>query len=285
MIHELGDVPALRAWRERERRAGRRVALVPTMGALHEGHLSLVDAGRAAAQTVILSIFVNPLQFGPTEDLARYPRDLARDRALAATRGVEALFVPSVPVMYPPGSETRVTPGATASRWEGELRPGHFEGVLTVVLKLLHLVQPDVAVFGQKDIQQATLIRRMVRDLDLLVDLRIAPTVRDADGLALSSRNAYLSGPERGQALALSRALRMVDEAWRAGEASAPRLRSLIAEQCAAAQGVTLDYIAVVEPEGLTPVERVAAGTIVALAARVGPTRLLDNHILGQEFR
>lgn len=285
MIVDLREIPALRAWRAAERAAGRRVAFVPTMGALHEGHLALVDLAATLAPTVLMSVFVNPLQFGPGEDFERYPRDLDRDRALAAGRGVAALFVPTAAAMYPPGAETRVVPGAMAELWEGAQRPGHFAGVLTVVAKLLNLVQPDVAVFGQKDIQQVCLVRRMVRDLDLPVEIRVGRTVRETDGLALSSRNAYLSGPERGQALALSRALRMVDEAWRAGEASAPRLRSLIAEQCAAAQGVTLDYIAVVEPEGLTPVERVAAGTIVALAARVGPTRLLDNHILGQEFR
>lgn len=282
---ELRDIAALRAWREAERRAGRRVGFVPTMGALHDGHLSLVDLAARSAPTVLMSVFVNPLQFGPGEDFARYPRDLERDRALAAGRGVTALFVPGVEVMYPPGSETRVVPGPTAERWEGAMRPGHFTGVLTVVAKLFNLVQPDVAVFGQKDIQQVTLIRRMVRDLDLPIEIAVGRTVREPDGLALSSRNAYLTGAERGQALSLSRSLRAADTLWRAGEAEAPRLESRMREQFHAAPGVTVDYIAIVHPETLVPVERAEHGTIVAVAARVGRTRLLDNHVLGMEFR
>lgn len=282
---ELQDIAALRAWREAERRAGRRVGFVPTMGALHAGHLSLVDLAARKAPTVLMSVFVNPLQFGPGEDFARYPRDLDRDRALASGRGVTALFVPGVEVMYPPGSETRVVPGPTAERWEGAMRPGHFTGVLTVVAKLFHLVQPDVAVFGQKDIQQVTLIRRMVRDLDLPVEIAVGPTVREPDGLALSSRNAYLTVAEREQALSLSRSLRAADTLWRAGEAEAPRLESRMREQFRAAPGVTVDYIAIVHPENLAPVERAEHGTIVAVAARVGRTRLLDNHVLGMEFR
>lgn len=282
---ELRDIAALRAWREAERRAGRRVGFVPTMGALHDGHLSLVDLAARSAPTVLMSVFVNPLQFGPGEDFARYPRDLERDRALAAGRGVTALFVPGVEVMYPPGSETRVVPGPTAERWEGAMRPGHFTGVLTVVAKLFNLVQPDVAVFGQKDIQQVTLIRRMVRDLDLPIEIAVGRTVREPDGLALSSRNAYLTGADRGQALSLSRSLRAADALWREGEAAAPRLESRMREQFHAAPGVTVDYIAIVHPETLAPVERAEHGTIVAVAARVGRTRLLDNHVLGMEFR
>jgi len=165
--------------------------------------MALVDAARAVSDAVVMSIFVNPLQFGPTEDLARYPRDLPRDRQLAASRGVDALFLPDVSIMYPPGSDTRVVPGPGATRWEGEVRPGHFTGVLTVVAKLFHLVSPDVAVFGQKDAQQAALIRRMVRDLDWPVALVVAPTTREPDGLALSSRNSYLSAGERVQAAGL----------------------------------------------------------------------------------
>ncbi len=282
---ELQDIAALRAWREAERRAGRRVGFVPTMGALHAGHLSLVDLAARAAPTVLMSVFVNPLQFGPGEDFARYPRDLDRDRALAAGRGVTALFVPGVAVMYPPGSETRVVPGPTAERWEGAMRPGHFTGVLTVVAKLFNLAQPDVAVFGQKDIQQVTLIRRMVRDLDLPIEIVVGPTVREPDGLALSSRNAYLSPGEREQALALSRSLRAAEVLWRAGEAEAPRLESRMREQFHTAPAVTVDYIAIVDPDTLAPVKRAEPGTIVAVAARVGRTRLLDNHVLGMEFR
>lgn len=284
-MDELRDGAGLRAWRASHRQAGRRVALVPTMGALHEGHLALVDAGRASADVVVMSIFVNPLQFGPGEDFQRYPRALERDRALASGRGVNALFVPSVAMMYPEGSETRVVPGPTAARWEGAVRPGHFDGVLTVVAKLFHLVEPEVAVFGQKDIQQATLIRRMVRDLDVPVELVVAPTVRESDGVALSSRNAYLDPGQRQQAQALSRSLRAADAAWRAGIEDCPTLERLMREQFHIFPAVTIDYIAIVDPENLVPVERATRGTIIAVAGRVGSTRLLDNHILGAEFR
>ena len=232
---ELETIPDLRRWVRAERSAGRRLALVPTMGYLHEGHLRLVDAARQRADAVLMSIFVNPLQFGPTEDLARYPRDLPRDRSLAKARGVDALFVPTAAVMYPLGSEIRVVPGATGDRWEGAARPGHFAGVLTVVAKLFHLAEPDVACFGRKDIQQATLVRQMVRDLDWPLEVVVVPTVREPDGLALSSRNAYLSPEERRRALVLSAALRSSCEAFRGGERNAadswPRDHSLEAAQ------------------------------------------------------
>jgi pantoate--beta-alanine ligase len=282
---EFSDIPPLRTWLADQRSAGRRIALVPTMGALHEGHLSLVDEARRRAHAVVLSIFVNPLQFGPHEDFQRYPRDLQRDRARSAERGVAALFVPALELMYPPGSETRVVPGATAERWEGAMRPGHFIGVLTVVAKLFHVVAPDVAVFGQKDIQQATLVRRMVRDLDFAVELVIAPTIRESDGLALSSRNAYLNPPQRRQALALSTALRTAEMAWRGGEQDAAILEHRMWEQFHTFSGVTVDYIAIVDPDRLQPVKTAVRGTIVAVACHVGPTRLIDNHILGMEFR
>lgn len=281
----VSEIPALRAWRDAERAAGHRVALVPTMGALHEGHLALVDEARRRAERVVMSIFVNPLQFGPSEDFQRYPRPLDRDRALAAARGVDLLFTPAVEVMYPPGSETRVVPGETASRWEGDVRPGHFAGVLTVVLKLFHLVEPDVAIFGQKDIQQATLIRRMVRDLDLRVDLVLSPTVRESDGVALSSRNAYLTPEQRVEARVLNRALRAADRAWREGGRDAAVLRRLIEGEFGLSPGVQPDYIAIVDPDTLAPVPVAVTGTIIAVAARIGSTRLLDNHILGREFR
>ncbi len=284
-MDEFRDSAGLRAWRASHRRAGRRVGLVPTMGALHEGHLALVDAARAQSDAVVLSIFVNPLQFGPGEDYQRYPRALERDRALAAGRGVDVLFIPTVEMMYPPGSETRVVPGPTAARWEGAVRPGHFEGVLTVVAKLFHLVEPEVAVFGQKDIQQATLIRCMVRDLDFPMDLVIVPTVRESDGVALSSRNAYLDPGQRQQAQALSRSLRAAEKAWQGGIADSTRIEQLMREQFHIFPAVTVDYIAIVDPENLAPVEQVARGTIIAVAGRVGSTRLLDNHILGAEFR
>ncbi|HYL29870.1 MAG TPA: pantoate--beta-alanine ligase [Gemmatimonadales bacterium] len=280
-MQEIASIARLRAWRAAQRAAARRVALVPTMGHLHEGHLALVDEARRRADAVVLSIFVNPLQFGPSEDLERYPRDLPRDRSLSEARGVDALFVPSVDEMYPPGMEIRVAAGETAERWEGAARPGHFTGVLTVVAKLFHLVEPEVACFGQKDIQQLTLLRRMLQDLDWPVALAAVPTVRDPDGLALSSRNVYLSPAERADALSLSRGLRSAEAAWRGGERSAAALEGVVRASLGAAPGVGAEYIAVVEPERLRPVERAAAGTIIAIAARVGGTRLIDNVILG----
>jgi pantoate--beta-alanine ligase len=281
---QISDIPAMRRWRADRRGAGQRVAFVPTMGALHDGHLSLVDEARRRADAVVMSIFVNPLQFGPMEDFASYPRDLGRDLDMARRRGVNALFVPSDETMYPAGAEVRVVPGAAASRWEGALRPGHFEGVLTVVAKLLHIVKPHVAVFGQKDIQQATLVRGMVRDLDWAVDLVVAPTIRAPDGLAMSSRNAYLSSAQRHQALAVSRALRIADQAWRDGERRAVSLETVIQGELSAANGLTVDYIAVADPVRLQPVVLAEVGTIIAVAVRAGTTRLLDNHILGREF-
>ncbi len=279
---ETAGIGELRAWRRAQREQGRRVALVPTMGALHEGHLALVDQARREAESVVLSVFVNPLQFGPAEDLARYPRNLERDRALARARGVALLFVPSAEVMYPPGSEVRVVPGATAERWEGAVRPGHFAGVLTVVAKLFHLVEPEVACFGQKDIQQVTLVRRMIVDLDWPLRLSVVPTVREPDGLALSSRNVYLSAQERAQALGLSRALEAARAAFASGERSGARLEARMREVLAVYPGVAPDYISIVEPDRLEPVETAASGTVVAIAARVGKTRLIDNLILGE---
>lgn len=282
---EFSSIPSLRTWLGEQRAAGKRIGLVPTMGALHEGHLSLVNEARRRSDVVVLTVFVNPLQFGPGEDFERYPRDFDRDRALARGRGVHALFIPATEVMYPPRAETRVVPGPVADRWEGAMRPGHFKGVLTVVAKLFHLTQPDVAVFGQKDIQQATLVRCMVEDLNFPIEIAVAPTVRESDGLALSSRNAYLDPEGRGQALALSRALRRADRAWRVGECDAATLERHMRDEIRMFPGVTVDYIAIVDPMRMAPVETAANGTIVAVAGRIGATRLLDNHILGMEFR
>jgi pantoate--beta-alanine ligase len=279
---ELSSIADLRRWVRDERAAGRRIALVPTMGFLHEGHLRLVDEARRHADRVIMSIFVNPLQFGPAEDLDRYPRDLPRDRALAEAHGTDALFVPTVAVMYPPGSEIRVMPGETATRWEGAARPGHFEGVLTVVAKLFHLVEPDVACFGRKDIQQATLVRQMVRDLDWRLEIVVVPTVREPDGLALSSRNAYLDLEQRKRAVVLSAALRAAHNAFRSGERDAATLLRTVRRVLATEPAVEVEYVAIVEPATLAPVETVDAATVVALAARLGRTRLIDNIILGQ---
>jgi pantoate--beta-alanine ligase len=252
------------------------------MGYLHEGHLTLIDEARRRTDAVILTIFVNPLQFGPKEDLARYPRDLPRDRALAEGRGTAALFVPTVETMYPPGSEVRVIPGPTADRWEGAARPGHFTGVLTVVAKLFHLVEPDIACFGQKDIQQLTLVKKMVRDLDWSLEIVTVPTVREADGLALSSRNAYLNAEDRRRAVVLSRALHAAHQAFCEGERQAERLQERMQQRLQGEPGVNVEYIAIVEPEGMTPVTAVQGSTIVAIAARVGGTRLIDNISLAQ---
>ena len=279
---DLTTIPDLKGWVRTRRREARRIALVPTMGYLHEGHLALVDEARRRADVVLMSLFVNPLQFGPTEDLARYPRDLPRDRRLAEARGVDALFVPSEAVMYPSGSETRVAPGRAGTRWEGAARPGHFGGVLTVVAKLFHLVEPDVACFGRKDVQQTVLIRQMVRDLDWPIELAVVPTVRESDGLALSSRNAYLGPDQRPRAAALSGALQEAHVAWRSGERSAKAIEARMRRFLESFPDVQIEYVAVAEPEALAPVTEVEATTIVALAARVGLTRLIDNIILGE---
>jgi pantoate--beta-alanine ligase len=277
---ELATAPDIRGWVRARRREGHRIALVPTMGYLHEGHLTLVDEARRRADVVVMTIFVNPLQFGPTEDLARYPRDLPRDRRLAEERGVDALFVPSEAVMYPTSPEIRIMPGPTAERWDGAARPGHFAGVLTVVAKLFHLTEPDVACFGRKDVQQSVLIRQMVRELDWPIELVVVPTVREADGLALSSRNAYLDPEQRRQAAALSGALREAHVAWRGGERSPARIEARMRRFLADSPEVEVEYIALAEPESLAPVAEVREDTVVAIAARIGRTRLIDNIVL-----
>ncbi|WP_367947912.1 pantoate--beta-alanine ligase [Rathayibacter sp. VKM Ac-2858] len=258
------------------RRTGSRIALVPTMGALHDGHLALVDRARELADVVVVSIFVNPLQFGPDEDLDRYPRDLAADLALLEERGVEHVFAPSVAEMYPDGpSSTRVVAGKVGALYEGRSRPGHFDGMLTVVSKLLHIVQPDVAMFGQKDAQQLFLVRRMVRDLDLPVVIEGVDTVREEDGLALSSRNRYLDARER-------RAARTIPLLLEAAASAADRgLDAVIAAAQSASMGeplVKLDYLVVANPATLLPVDDDHRGpALVLVAAVVGSTRLLDN--------
>jgi pantoate--beta-alanine ligase len=279
---DLATIADLRTWRAAQRKTGSRVGLVPTMGYLHEGHLRLVDEARKRADVVVMSLFVNPLQFGPSEDFARYPRDLPRDHRMAEARGVNALFLPSEAMMYPPGSEVRVVPGASGERWEGAARPGHFAGVLTVVAKLFHLVEPQVACFGRKDIQQATLIRRMVEDLDWPIELGIIGTVREPDGLALSSRNAYLTSEERREAVALSAALSAAHDAWRRGERQAAAVEGAMRRVLAMHPLVATEYISIAEPASLAPVTAVDENTVVALAARLGRTRLIDNIILGQ---
>ncbi|MGZ8376707.1 MAG: pantoate--beta-alanine ligase [Gemmatirosa sp.] len=286
----IGAVDELRAELRRLRDdarvlGGGRVAFVPTMGFLHDGHLTLVDEARRRADVVAMSIFVNPLQFAPTEDLARYPRDPDGDAAKAAARGVDLLFTPSVTEMYPREPRVHVVPGELAGRWEGEVRPGHFAGVLTVVAKLLHLVAPDVVIFGQKDVQQATLVRAMVRDLDMPVELVIAPTVREADGLALSSRNVYLDADQRRRARVIPRALARIEAGFARGERRADALLTSARDALSAEPSVTPDYLALVDHDTLEPVDVVQDGSVAMIAARVGRTRLLDNAILGRSPR
>jgi len=282
-MHEITAPGAMRAWSRAERARGRRIGFVPTMGYLHEGHLQLVDRAKELADRVVMSVFVNPLQFGPTEDFARYPRDLARDRALAAERDVDCLFVPETAALYPAEPLVRVAPGPMADTLEGAARPGHFAGVLTVVAKLFHVVEPDVAVFGRKDYQQAMLVTRMARDLDFPVAIEVAPTARELDGLALSSRNSYLDPDQRRAALALSRALRAVEQGWRGGEVD-PRALARRGLEVLAAPGVTPEYLALVD-DALRPVTRATARSVVVVAARVGAIRLIDNFVLGEGFQ
>ena len=253
------------------------LAFVPTMGYLHEGHLSLVDAARRRAARVVVSIFVNPLQFGPGEDLARYPRDLERDVTLLEARGVDVVFAPDTAAMYPSGGAVvRVGPGSLGAGLCGAFRPGHFEGVLTVVAKLFHLVAPDVAVFGAKDYQQGILVRRMARDLDFPLEVELAPIVREADGLAMSSRNAFLQGEDRARAASLYRGLSAARAAFSAGEPSAHVLGTVVRRSVEEAGG-RVQYVELVDPESLAPLERARPGAVLAVAAHVGPTRLIDN--------
>jgi pantoate--beta-alanine ligase len=278
------DVPSLRAAVAAARAAGQRIGFVPTMGALHHGHMSLLDRARRDCECVVLSIFVNPLQFAPTEDLSKYPRTESDDLAAAASRGTAIAFVPTVEIMYPGSRDVSVVPVAIADRWEGAVRPGHFAGVLTVVAKLFNLVQPDVAVFGQKDLQQATLIRALVRDLDFPIALDIAPIVREGDGLAMSSRNRYLSPAERLTARVLSRSLAAMQHAFSDGARDARTLLSAAQTVLDDAAGARVDYLSVVDADRLEPRETAQAGDFAMLAARVGATRLLDNHRLGDPF-
>jgi pantoate--beta-alanine ligase len=263
-------------------RGAGRLALVPTMGYLHEGHLSLVDLAGEDGASVAVSIFVNPLQFGPSEDFARYPRDEARDLELLEGRGAALAFAPSVEEMYPEGQAVvTVHPGRLGERLCGAYRPGHFQGVLTVVAKLFGLFRPDVAVFGRKDYQQAVLIRRMVRDLELgPIDVRVGPIVREDDGLALSSRNAYLSPEERAQAAGLFQALAAARSAFARGERSASALVSRMRERLDDFPLLAAQYVELVHPDTLSSVERVEEGTVAALAAFCGRTRLIDNESL-----
>ncbi|MBI5549813.1 MAG: pantoate--beta-alanine ligase [Deltaproteobacteria bacterium] len=260
-------------------RKGQRLALVPTMGALHEGHLSLVREGRRLAEVCAASIFVNPAQFGPREDLSRYPRDEAGDVAKCASAGAAFVWAPDTREVYPEGYQTYVEVSELSRRWCGEKRPGHFRGVATVVAKLFCAFEPDVALFGEKDFQQLAVIRRMVRDLGMAVEVVGMPIVREADGLALSSRNIYLSATERRSALGLSRALQAAAHLKANGETSASRLVEAASAELRAADA-RVDYVAVVDPTTLEPMDLVDRPARMLIAAHVGKTRLIDNAAL-----
>lgn len=261
-------------------RTSKKLGLVPTMGALHEGHLSLVRAAKSQCDVTAVSIFVNPLQFGPTEDLEKYPQTLEQDTALLRELGVDLVFIPSVAEMYPAGARTYVEVTALSSKLDGGSRPGHFRGVSTVVCKLFEIVRPDRAYFGQKDAAQVALLRKMIRDLDMDVEIVVCPIVREADGLAMSSRNAYLTGEQRKHALVLNRSLQQVKSAVEAGERNAQKLAEIGARVIVSEPAVKLDYFAIVDPDTLEPVAAISPGTLVAVAAWVGTTRLIDNIVL-----
>ena len=275
------SIDEMRAASRNARRGGKRLGLVPTMGALHEGHLSLVRAARAECDQVAASIFVNPLQFGPSEDLAKYPRNFDRDRELLAREGVDFVFAPGVDEMYPAGAVTYVTVEGLSDKLCGRSRPGHFRGVTTVVAKLFNIVEPDRAYFGQKDAAQSTIIRRMVRDLNVPVEIVVCPIVREPDGLAMSSRNAYLDPPQRQAALVLHRSLMAVQERFDQGERKVMTLIEAGRQPFAQDPTVRLDYFEMVDPETLDPVVDLSRGALVAVAAFVGKARLIDNIVLG----
>lgn len=271
----------MQAFSKDARSRGKTIALVPTMGALHEGHLSLIRKAKSVADHVITSVFVNPTQFGKGEDFERYPRELERDAELAFTSGSDIVFAPATLEMYPEGFQTWVVPGRFADVLEGRIRPGHFRGVATVVTKLLNITMPHLAVFGQKDVQQAFVVRRLVRDLNLNVRVMIEPTVREPDGLALSSRNRYLSPEERMRAVCLRRALTAAEARLKSGERSTAVLREAIERELAHGTPTAIDYIAVVDAETFEPQDPIrSASVIVALAVRFGSTRLIDNTIV-----
>lgn len=269
----------MQRWALAQRSSGLRVGLVPTMGYLHSGHLSLITAAKQRADAVAVSIFVNPVQFGPNEDFEKYPRDEARDLALCREAGVQAVFLPSASAMYAPDASVSVDEGRLSAGLCGARRPGHFRGVCTVVAKLFNIALPHVAVFGQKDYQQCAVVRRMVRDLDFPVEVVVAPIVREADGLALSSRNVYLAVDERARALGLSRALQGAAEAVASGPCRADEVRRRMGEVLER-HALTIDYVEVADAETLEPVTVAARGNVALIAVFCGKTRLIDNRVL-----
>lgn len=277
----IESIPEMSAAAAAWRRAGQTIGLVPTMGFLHAGHLSLARQARAAAGKVVLSIFVNPTQFGPGEDFQQYPRDFTRDRSLCESAGVDVLFHPNpAGAMYAADHSVQITENVLSRGLCGASRPGHFAGVLTIVAKLFHITQPDVAVFGQKDAQQARIIQRMARDLNFPVRLVIAPLIREPDGLAMSSRNIYLSSGERRDALCLMRALQLARRLYREGARDAEAIRRRMIEQIQQTPSARIDYAAVVDDATLAPAAAIQAPILIALAVRIGKTRLIDNLML-----
>jgi pantoate--beta-alanine ligase len=270
-------IPDVRQAVQSARRRGQTVGFVPTMGALHEGHASLIRAARRETGFVVVSIFVNPTQFGPNEDFTRYPRPFEQDLALCRAEHVDLVFNPEVDTIYPTGFHTAIDVPSLSENWEGAFRPGHFRGVATVVLKLFNIVAPDFAYFGQKDAQQVRVIQQMVRDLNVPTDVRVCPTVREADGLALSSRNRYLSAEQRHQAVVLFRALEEARALIEYGDRSAVSIQNLLANRIQAGAGVTLDYAAVVDADTLQSQDPLRGMLLLAVAARFGSTRLIDN--------
>lgn len=279
----ISDVQEMQRFALEQKRQGRRIAFVPTMGFLHQGHASLLREGRRRGDLLVLSIFVNPTQFGPNEDLDRYPRNLEGDCALAEQCGVDVVFAPTAGGMYPPGFQTTVSLGPLTEPLCGASRPGHFNGVAVVVTKLFGIVQPDLALFGTKDFQQLAVIRQMTADLNLAVEVVGMPIVREPDGLAMSSRNSYLTPEQRQQALCLYRAVQRVRRLFDSGESSVERL--LYEAQCEieTAVGAEIDYLELRDGRTLQPVTQAGPGTLLALAVRIGSTRLIDNTLLGED--
>jgi len=279
-VKQLPTIAEMKAACREVTRRGKTLGFVPTMGALHDGHLSLVRASKSCCDVTAVSIFVNPLQFGPTEDLAKYPRSLERDATMLEQLGVDLLFIPSADEMYPAGARTYVTVEGLSDKLDGASRPGHFRGVATAVAKLFEIVRPDSAFFGQKDAAQVAVLRKLVNDLNLDVELVVCPIVREKNGLAMSSRNAYLTSEQRQQALVLHRSIMRVQAAANTGNHDAARLVEAGKQVIAEEPGVRLDYFAIVHPDTLDPVTDTSHGALVAVAAYVGATRLIDNLLL-----
>lgn len=276
---------AMTSWSERLRREGVTIAFVPTMGALHDGHRALIRAARLKCDALVVSIFVNPTQFGPAEDLTKYPRPVTQDRALCRKEGVDVCFEPTVASMYPKGFQTVITVPEIARRWEGEARPRHFEGVATVVTKLFGMVRPHLAVFGQKDYQQAVLVQRLVDDLDLGVTIQVQPTVRERDGLALSSRNVYLTSDERRVAPLLSRALRAGEQIIMGGTRDSVAIERIMRQPLEQAPAIQIEYLAICDPTTLEPLRTIDRKAVLLGAIRIGSVRLLDNVMVKRPAR